>query len=216
MQAREVKTIEDAIALVEARRLTHVKVAVSDIDGILRGKYMSKDKFISSLKSGLSFCNVVLGWDSNDQLYDNVQYTGWHTAYPDAQVRLLPHTCRDVPFEPGADGDMLFFLGEFTGDAEAICPRAVFRRVLEKAEAMGFDAYAALEYEFFMFKETPESVRAKGYRDLQTWTPGYFGYSTLRFLEQGGQGRIVRHQGYCLLGRAAEIRFRFRQEHASG
>ena len=45
---------------------------------------------------------------------------------------------------------------------------------------MGFDAHAALEYEFFMFKETPESVRAKGYRDLQTWTPGYFGYSTLR------------------------------------
>ena len=180
MQAREVKTIEDAIALAEARNLTHVKVAVSDIDGILRGKYMSKDKFISSLKSGLSFCNVVLGWDSNDQLYDNVQYTGWHTAYPDAQVRLLPHTCRDIPFESGADGDMLFFLGEFVGDAEAICPRAVLRRALEKAEAMGFDTYAALEYEFFMFNETPESVRAKGYRDLQTWTPGYFGYSTLR------------------------------------
>jgi len=180
MQSRAVKTIEDAIALVEARRLTHVKVGVSDIDGILRGKYLSKEKFISTLKSGLSFCNVVLGWDSQDQLYDNVQYTGWHTAYPDAQVRLLPHTCRDLPCEPNEGGDMLFFLGEFIGDAEAVCPRALFRRMLDKAAAMGFDAYAALEYEFFLFNETPESVRTKGYRDLQTWTPGYFGYSVLR------------------------------------
>jgi glutamine synthetase len=180
MHAREVKTITDAIALVEARCLSHVKVAVSDMDGVLRGKYMSKEKFISSLKSGLSFCNVVLGWDSNDQLYDNVQYTGWHTAYPDAQVRLLAHTCRDIPFEPDADGGMLFFLGEFSGTAEAICPRAILRRVLDKAESMGFDALAALEYEFFMFKETPESVRAKGYQNLQTWTPGNFGYSILR------------------------------------
>lgn len=180
MQAREVKTIEDAIALVDARELSHVKVAVPDIDGILRGKYLSRDKFVSTLQSGLAFCNVVLGWDSGDQLYDNVRYTGWHTAYPDAQVRLLPETCRDIPFENGKDGDMLFFLGEFTGDAAAICPRAMFQRLLGKAEAMGFDVYAALEYEFFMFQETPDSVRAKGYRNLQPWTPGYFGYSILR------------------------------------
>ena len=59
----------------------------------------------------MSFCNVVLGWDAHDQLYDNVAYTGWHTAYPDAQVRLLPETCRDLPMEPGEGGDMLFFLG---------------------------------------------------------------------------------------------------------
>jgi glutamine synthetase len=31
-----------------------------------------------------------------------------------------------------------------------------------------------------MFKETPESARAKGYRDLEPLTPGMFGYSMLR------------------------------------
>ena len=44
-------------------------------------------------------CDVVLGWDSNDQLYDNVHVTGWHTGYPDAQVRLLPETMRLLPME---------------------------------------------------------------------------------------------------------------------
>src|SRR6202035_3013553 len=32
----------------------------------------------------------------------------------------------------------------------------------------------------FMFEETPQSIREKGYRQLKTMTPGAFGYSVLR------------------------------------
>jgi len=39
---RAIKTVEDAIRLVEASRLTHIKVGLSDIDGILRGKYLRR------------------------------------------------------------------------------------------------------------------------------------------------------------------------------
>ncbi|TNE31943.1 MAG: glutamine synthetase, partial [Alphaproteobacteria bacterium] len=66
----------------EAGGIDYVKTGVFDIDGVLRGKYMARDKFVSALKSGFGFCDVVLGWDSNDQLYDQSSYTGWHTAYP--------------------------------------------------------------------------------------------------------------------------------------
>jgi glutamine synthetase len=176
MQATQVKSAADARAIVEQRGLTHVKVGVFDNDGVLRGKYMGRDKFLAALEHGFGFCDVVLGWDSNDQLYDNVKYTGWHTAYPDAPVRVLPATCRELPLE----GNMLLFLGEFAEAAEAVCPRAVLRRVLARAAGSGFKVSAAAEFEFFMFRETPDSVRAKGYRDLQTITPGYFGYSVLR------------------------------------
>lgn len=176
MKPEQVKTAAQARAIVTERGLTHVKVGVFDVDGILRGKYMAREKFFSALDKGFGFCDVVLGWDSNDQLYDNVRFTGWHTAYPDAAVRILPQTCRAVPFE----GNMLLFLAEFDGPAQAVCPRAVLRRVLERAAGMGFVVNAAAEFEFFMFRETPESVRGKGYRDLTTMTPGFFGYSTLR------------------------------------
>jgi glutamine synthetase len=176
MRPEEVSSAADARAIVMERGLEHVKVGVFDNDGILRGKYMGRDKFFSALDKGYGFCDVVLGWDSNDQLYDNVQYTGWHTAYPDAPVRLLPGTCRSVPFE----GDMLFFLSEFDAAAEAICPRAVLRRVLARAAELGYAVNAAAEFEFFMFQETPESIREKGFRQLRTMTPGFFGYSVLR------------------------------------
>ena len=92
-----VSSAADARRLVEERELSHVKVGVFDVDGILRGKYMSRDKFFAALDKGFGFCDVVLGWDSHDQLYDNVTYTGWHTGYPDAPVRVLPETCREMP-----------------------------------------------------------------------------------------------------------------------
>ena len=176
MEPSQVRTAADARSIVEERGLEHVKLGVFDNDGILRGKYMGRDKFFGALDKGFGFCDVVLGWDSNDQLYDNVKYTGWHTAYPDAPVRVLPETCRSVPFE----GNMLLFLGEFDGAAEAVCPRAVLRRVLQRAAGLGYGVNAAAEFEFFMFAETPDSVREKGYRNLRTMTPGFFGYSALR------------------------------------
>lgn len=176
MQPHQVKNAKDARAIVEERKLTHVKVGVFDVDGILRGKYMSQSKFLAALDKGFGFCDVVLGWDSNDQLYDNVTYTGWHTGYPDANVRILPTSCRPLPWE----GDGLFFLGEFEPPTDAICPRGVLRRAIERAQALGFEPYVGFEYEFFVFNETPESVRAKNYRDMQPLAPGYFGYSVLR------------------------------------
>jgi len=176
MQPRNVRNARDARAIVEERKLTHVKVGVFDIDGILRGKYISKAKFLSALDKGFGFCDVVLGWDSNDQLYDNVSYTGWHTGYPDAPVRILPSTCRPLPWED----DGLFFLCEFTPPGESLCPRGILRRVIERAQSIGFEPYVGFEYEFFVFNETPESVRAKHYRDLVPLAPGYFGYSVIR------------------------------------
>ncbi len=160
----------------EARGLSSVKIGVFDADGIMRGKYMSRGKFLSALDAGFGFCDVVLGWDSRDQLYDNVTYTGWHTGYPDAPVRIVPESARDVPFE----GGMVLFLGEFAGAAEAICPRGVLRRVAARAEDMGFGVKGACEFEFFLFEETPHTVREKHYRHLDCITPGFFGYSMLR------------------------------------
>jgi len=170
------QTIDEARALVEASDQGHVKVGVFDIDGVLRGKYMSKAKFLGALDKGFGFCDVVLGWDSEDQLYDSASVTGWHTAYPDAPVRIIPESGREIPFE----NNTLFFLAEFADPMDAVCPRGTLRRVLDRADVMGFNVSAAAEFEFFLFEETPHSVREKDYRDLKNISPGFFGYSVLR------------------------------------
>jgi len=176
MNARDVTDIHQARQLIEQRGVHHIKVGVFDMDGVLRGKYMSKDKFLSALDNGFGFCDVVLGWDVKDRLYDNVKYTGWHTGYPDAEVRIIPSSCRELPLEQNT----LFFLGEFTGAAEAVCPRANLRRVLTKASEMGVSVFAGFEYEFFVFNETAISIREKNYQNMQPMAPGEFGYSVIR------------------------------------
>ncbi|MCS6971626.1 MAG: glutamine synthetase family protein [Leptospiraceae bacterium] len=156
-----------------------VKVAITDIDGVLRGKYLHFEKFSSAAESGFGFCNVVFGWDIADLCYDNTSYTGWHSGYPDALVELDLSTERNVPW----DNNVPFFLGHFVkedGTPLPVCPRQVLRRVVARAEAMGFVAKNGFEYEWFNFRETPASLDAKNYVRPTPITPGMFGYSLLR------------------------------------
>ena len=176
MQQTRVNSVEEARRVVNERAVPHVKVGLFDLDGILRGKYISREKFLSALDGGFGFCDVVLGWDSDDKLVDNLSYTGWHTGYPDATARVLPETGRNLPDED----DGLFFLGEFSGAAEKLCPRALLRKTIDRIREAGFEPYSAFEYEFFCFDETPESVREKNFQNLKPLTPGNFGYSVLR------------------------------------
>jgi glutamine synthetase len=45
---------------------------------------------------------------------------------------------------------------------------------------MGYEVKLAAEYEFWIFKETPQSLREKAFRGLTPLSPGMFGYSVLR------------------------------------
>ncbi len=151
-----------------------VKVGVTDVDGVLRGKYLGKDKFLTAAEGGFGFCNVLFGWDAADACYDNAAYTGWHTGYPDATVAIDLATHRRVPW----DGGTPFFLGDFA-DAAA-CPRRLLKRVVERARSAGVEPVFGTEFEWFNFHETPQSLAAKGYRAPEPMSPGMFGYSLLR------------------------------------
>jgi glutamine synthetase len=92
-------TENEILSFVASHPGKRVKLAMTDIDGVLRGKYVSTDKFLSAVQSDLGFCNVVFGWDMADVAYDNSTYTGWHSGYPDAPVRIDLSTFRSIPWE---------------------------------------------------------------------------------------------------------------------
>jgi glutamine synthetase len=170
---------KEIIQYVKAHPSGKVKVAFTDIDGILRGKYISTDKFLSVIKNGSSFCDVIFGWDAADVAYDNAQYTGWHTGYPDAPARLDLSTFRKIPWE----NDVPFVLGDIIdaeGNPAYVCPRQLVRKVIADASKEGYLPYFSQEFEWFNFSETPQSASDKKYKDLTPLTPGMFGYSILR------------------------------------
>lgn len=150
-----------------------VKVAVTDLDGVLRGKYIHKEKFLSLLEGGLGFCDVIFGWDINDLAYENSEYTGWHTGYPDAVAQLDLNSFRKVPW----DNEVPFFLGDFDLD---ICPRNLLKKMKAEANKIGYNASFGQEFEWFNFRESTEELHAKNFNEPTPLTPGMFGYSLLR------------------------------------
>ena len=172
-------SVHPALAAIRKSGVHKVKVACSDIDGVLRGKYLHKDKFEGAADEGFGFCDVVFGWDVGDNPYDNATVTGWQHGFPDALAKLDLDTHRNVPWDGGID----FFLGEFIntdGSPYPVCPRQTLKRVLARAHKLGFQVMTGMEFEWFNFLETPQTWAAKSGIAPETLTPGMFGYSLLR------------------------------------
>jgi glutamine synthetase len=112
---------------------------------------------------------VTLGLDYNDVIAENAKVSNADEGYRDAIVRVIPESCRVVPWEPA--GRNLFFQLEYGDETAAICPRNVCKRVMARAEAMGLVPYNGVELEFTLFHETPTSVIEKGFKNLALTTP---------------------------------------------
>ena len=120
---------KDIISYVKKHPSGKVKIAYADMDGILRGKYISTAKFLSGIEKGTSFCDVIMGWDAADVLYDKSTITGWHTGYPDSPASIDLNSFRKIPWE----NDLPFFLGELNdkkGGPSPICPRQLLKHCL--------------------------------------------------------------------------------------
>jgi len=159
---------------------TNVKLAGIDVDGLLRGKVVSKTKFMSSAKDGFGFCSVIFGWDLHDKTYSQpTEISSPETGFSDIIAKIDLASFRRIPFED----NLPFFLVTFhypNGKPLEFCPRGVLHSVIEKFETSGMTPMAGIEFEFFNFQETAGSLKEKGYTDLEHLTPGMCGYSLLR------------------------------------
>jgi glutamine synthetase len=163
---------------VQKSETTKIKFAVTDIDGVLRGKIISKKKFLKGVDEGLSFCNVIFGWDINDKVYDNSTVSGWHTGYPDSMVTIDLNTHRNIPW----NDNIPFFLADFSNaaDVSSACPRTLLKQIRQKCLDKGFNPQFAKEFEWFNFRETSQSLKEKNFVHPEPFTTGMFGYSMLR------------------------------------
>jgi glutamine synthetase len=195
-----------------------VKLAITDIDGVLRGKLISFDKFKSVSAKGFGFCDVVFGWDAGDLAYDNGAFTGWHTGYPDAQAVIDLKTFRRVPWE----GGIPFFLADFrvpageesraasggetlleggegmkdkgyaAADALPVCPRGLLKKVSGQAMEEGYAPVFSQEFEWFNFLADKEEANPfYGGRVQVSPKDGGYTFNQLKPLSQGMFGYSI-------------------------
>ncbi|KEI38820.1 uncharacterized protein L969DRAFT_94991 [Mixia osmundae IAM 14324] len=162
-----------------------VKVAGVDADGVLRGKIMSKSKFLSCIRSdsqGFGFCGVIFGWDISDTVYTReLGISNSANGYRDLTARIDFDSYRRIPFE----NNIALFLVTFMdpeeghlGKSLCACPRGLLQRITAQyRDELGYEALCGAEYEYF---QSAQSVVDKGFSNLTVLTPGMHGYSMLR------------------------------------
>lgn len=176
MTAERKQAAEALVQIIKQRGIKYLKVGFYDLDGVMAGKYMAAEKFISALESNFAFCDVVFGWDVNDVLFDNISLSGWATGYADAEVQLLPEQWRELPLE----GNTLLVPGQVVGRMAPLCPRQLLNRVLERGRQMGYLTAAGFEYEFLVTNEEHETLRQRDFLNPKPLGYDAFGYSVMR------------------------------------
>lgn len=131
---------------------TRVKLAGVDVDGQLRGKLVSKKKFLSIVRDGFGFCSVVFGWDMHDRTYfKELAISNKDNGYRDIVAVPDLTSFRRIPWE----GNVPFFLVSFhdpeTREPVCACPRGLLKTALRRAEKAGYSAMAGGEAPCLMF-----------------------------------------------------------------
>ncbi|MCJ1421941.1 hypothetical protein MMC32_008308, partial [Xylographa parallela] len=173
-----------------------VKLGGFDIDGIIRGKLISKKKFLSVAKDGFGFCSVIFGWDMHDQTYfEELKISNKENGYHDIIAIPDLNSYRRIPWEHNVPFFLVSFFDPDTHEPVSACPRGLLKTAVEKLEEQGLSAMAGAEYEFFQFRvptdsngpisERNSSATAKFLKEnpvdsLPPLTEGMFGYSLTR------------------------------------
>ncbi len=143
-------------------------VALADTNGLLRGQMVSARSLQGILKNGMGMAPAQLSLDPTDAMLSMPGVNDDTGDFHDDPLIVDPASARRLPWsKPGYD---LLLLTQYSGASAALCPRSILKSVLDRAAEAGFVPKYGMELEYTLFNETPESARAKGYRNLNTAT----------------------------------------------
>jgi glutamine synthetase len=120
-----------------------VKLAGIDVDGILRGKLVSKKKFLSIAKDGFGFCSVIFGWDMHDRTYfKELSISNKENGYRDMLAIPDLSSFRRIPWEDNVPFFLVSFFDPETKEPVSACPRGLLQTIVDKIEGRGYRAMA--------------------------------------------------------------------------
>jgi glutamine synthetase len=168
--------IKAATELLRRHNVRTVRIGGSDLDGVYRGKRVSADQFLASAEDGFPQCDVLFGWDIQDEVIGSLPFSNWEIGFGDVVMRPDLSTLAVVPWEEDSAAVVCDFFTE-AGEPLSIAPRTVLQRVVQRALDAGFRSVMAAELEVRFFQEDQESLRDKDFADLRPLNPGLNCYS---------------------------------------
>ena len=187
----------DALKEAVARgEIDTVLVAGIDMQGRLMGKRFHAAFFLESGHEETHCCNYLLAVDMDMTTVQGYRSSNWETGYGDYVLKPDMTTLRRVPWLEGTAlvlGDLL----DHHHNPVPHSPRAILRKQVDRARAMGFDAMMATELEFYLFDNSYESLRDSNFTGLKPVSAYNEDYHIFQTTKEEGVMRAIRNGLYA-------------------
>lgn len=189
-------TLDQLKTAVSSGEIDTVIVALIDMQGRLMGKRFHAQFFVDGGHTETHCCNYLLAVDMEMNPVPGYKSAGWAQGYGDYALRPDLATLRRIPWLPATALVLGDLVDHHTGEDIAISPRAVLKRQVARARAMGFEPMMATELEFYIFENSYENLRDGGLRALAPISAYNEDYHLFQTTKEEGLMRAVRNGLY--------------------
>jgi glutamine synthetase len=185
--------LEALAALVERGEIDTVLVVFPDLYGRFMGKRVPGRFFLDSVaRHGMHACNYLLTVDMEMDVVPGYRFANWEQGYGDFHCVPDLATLRRLSWLDRS-AQVICDL-EMDHQPVEVAPRTILRRQLERLAAAGVSALGASELEYYIFRETYDSAKAKGFDKLEPFGWYVEDYHMLQGTkEEAFNGALRRH-----------------------
>ena len=160
-------SLDDLRRSVDDGRIDTVLLTFTDLYGRPLGKRLDAGFFLENAQQGTHVCDYLLTVDMNMDPVPGYRLASWERGYGD--FRMVPDLAT-LRVASWLEKTALVLCDLTPRDSHGLlaqAPRSILRRQVERAAAMGFQAMAGSELEYYSFNQSYRQAAAAGYASLE-------------------------------------------------
>ncbi len=146
----------DAATLQSIEGCEMVDLLLPDMNGLLRGKRITREALEKVQAEGVCLPMSLIATDITGNTVEETGL-GYDIGDEDRVCRPVPGSLRPVPWSPRPMAQLLLSMEDARGGLFEANPREVLKRVLERYAARGLKPVVAVELEFYLFDQRPDT-----------------------------------------------------------
>jgi glutamine synthetase len=162
----EALTVEEVLSDWRERGIRNVRFELADMHGTSRSKLLPIEHAARYSEEGLNMYGGTVVLDTRSDIVPGTLYNE-EVAYADQHLRPDPTTAAIIPW---AESTGRMICDTYWGDGRPLlaAPRHVFRRVLERCRALGYEPQIGYEPEFYLLDRDTGQPLFRGYHIFNT------------------------------------------------
>jgi len=177
--------IADIERVIQEKDLRCVLVGTPDTSGIYRGRGIKPAHFVKTIcEEGLGICDCIYIMDTLDKIHEPTRsmlwFPNWVDGMRDYVIKPDLSTFRIIPWLDRTAAVIGDVYDQFTGDLLETAPRSILKKMIDRADKLGYSMAAASELELIVFPESIAEIADKSFKDIKKFPIGVYDYSIHR------------------------------------